>query len=82
MKLKSLSIALIFLLTLGPATINVHAQSNNSLQWGVEVGEEFTYVLQRAYFANPSYRSVVETDFPFIEGLVAGQKAIMTIESN
>ena len=80
MKAKSLSIALILLLTLGPASINVRAQSNNSLTWGVEVGEEFTYVLQRAFFASPSYRNVITADFPFLQGLEVGQKAIVSVE--
>ena len=81
MKVKSLSIALILLLTLGPAAINIRAQSNHSLTWGVEVGEHFTYVLQRAYFASPSYKNVIDADFPFLQRLEEGQKAILSVES-
>lgn len=81
MKLKSLSVVLVLLLALGPTSINASAQSNHTLEWGVEVDEKFTYVLQRAFFANPNYRYTIAADFPFIYWLEEGQKAILNVES-
>lgn len=81
MRWKSLSIVLIFLLILGSSPNTIHAQSNHSLEWGVEIDEEFTYVLQRAFFADPSYTEVLTVDFPFLAGLKVGQKAILSIDT-
>ncbi len=54
--------------------IAVEAQANNSLEWGVDVGEEFTYVLQRAYFADPNYINAIAIDLPFITLMTVGEK--------
>ena len=59
--------------------IVVQAQPNNNLEWGVDVGEEFTYVLQRAYFADPSYVNAVEPDLPFISQMTVGEKVIVRV---
>jgi hypothetical protein len=79
--LKSAAFTLLLLLLLGPAIpLTVVAQSN-TLQWGVDLGEEFTYVFQRAYFADASYVAVVEPDLPFISELPVGEKAIVNVSS-
>jgi hypothetical protein len=57
----------------------VAAQSNHSLEWGVEVGEQFTYALQRAYFSDPVQRSAMEVSFPWLQYINAGQKAILSV---
>jgi hypothetical protein len=69
---------LLLSIILCPATmqLSVVAQAN-TLEWGVSVGEEFTYVLQRAYFADPAYAVVVKGDLPYITELPVGQKATM-----
>jgi len=81
MKLKPLLVLFLLSLALAPTIIPVHAQSNHTLEWGVEVGEEFTYVLQRAFFTDSGYREVLFANFPFIEGLELGQKAIVSIDN-
>jgi len=58
--------------------LSVEAQTN-TLEWGVSVDEEFTYVLQRAYFADPTYTIVVQGDLPFISELPIGEKTIMRV---
>lgn len=67
------------MLIISAMPVSVIGQSNNSLEWGVNVGEEFTYVLQKAYFADPSYLAAVEGDLPFISGLIVGEKATMRV---
>jgi len=54
--------------------IVVEAQGNNSLEWGVDIGEEFTYVLQRAYFADPNYVNAIAPNLPFIQQMTVGEK--------
>jgi hypothetical protein len=79
--LKTAAFALLFVLVLGPAMpLAVIAQSN-TLQWGVDIGEEFTYVFQRAYFSDESYIAVVEPDLPFISELPVAEKAIINVSS-
>lgn len=57
------------------------AQANNTLEWGVVVGEEFTYVMQRAYFADPSYTQVVAADLPFVSEMTVGEKVTLRVMS-
>ncbi len=57
----------------------VSAQSNNTLEWGVEVGEQFTYALQRAYFADPYQRAAMEMELPWLQYIEPGQKAILEV---
>ncbi|MHA1769429.1 MAG: hypothetical protein ACTSV3_06205 [Candidatus Thorarchaeota archaeon] len=61
-------------------TLPALAQSNHSLEWGVEVGEGFTYVLQRAYFASDTQRDVVEIELPYLTNLDVGQKATLVVD--
>lgn len=68
-----------FLLISTGLPCSVTAQSNNTLEWGVSVDEEFTYVLQRDFFADQAYRAVVEYDIPYLAGLTLGEKAIMRV---
>lgn len=55
------------------------AQTNHSLEWGVEVGEQFTYALQRAYFADPYQRAAMELELPWLQYINPGQKAILEV---
>ena len=76
--MKQRPIALILLLFILGSVIPVTVEAQtNTLEWAVTVDEEFTYVLQRAYFANPSYAVVVQGDLPYILELPVGEKAIM-----
>ena len=58
----------------------IEAQANHSLEWGVYVEEEFTYVLQRAYFADPSYTQIVAADLPFVSDMTVGEKYKLIVE--
>ena len=71
-KLKFLSLMFAILLICSSVPLVTEAQSNHSLEWGVEVGEEFTYVMQRVYFADSSYTQVVATDLPFVSDMIVG----------
>ena len=51
------------------------------MEWGVDVGEEFTYVMQRAYLADPSYAQVVAADLPFASLLSVGEKYTLRVTS-
>jgi hypothetical protein len=77
--LKPTTIALLFLLIFGPAMPLAVVAQSNTLEWGVDLGEEFIYVIQRASFADASYITLVEPDIPFISELPVGEKAIMNI---
>lgn len=58
----------------------VTAQSNHTLEWGADVGEQFTYVLQRATYASEAQKAAVGVELPYVTNLGLGQKAILTIE--
>lgn len=60
--------------------IPVLAQSNHTLEWGVDPGEEFTYVLQRAYYESSTIRANIEGNLPFVANLVPGQKVILEVD--
>ncbi|TFF83797.1 hypothetical protein EU524_01870 [Candidatus Thorarchaeota archaeon] len=59
--------------------IPVQAQSNHTLEWGIEVGEEFTYALQRAYFSDPIQRTAMEIELPWLQYIEAGDKVKMSV---
>ncbi|MHA1135304.1 MAG: hypothetical protein ACTSSE_02340 [Candidatus Thorarchaeota archaeon] len=79
MKLKFLSLIFALLLICSSVPLVIDAQSNHSLQWGVNVDEEFTYVLQRVYFADPRYQLVVAADLPFVSAMIVGEKVILRV---
>ncbi len=80
MKIKLLSIALTILILYSSVPLVIDAQSNHSLEWGVEVGEEFTYVMQRAYFADPSYITFISS-YPFILSMTLGEKVTLRVDT-
>lgn len=45
----------------------------------MDVDEEFTYVLQRAYFADSSYTQVVHADLPFVSSMIVGEKVTLRV---
>lgn len=51
--------------------------ATTGLEWGIEAGENFTYVLQRK-LVDPENEGFVASYLPFIVGLKEGQKAIAT----
>lgn len=58
----------------------VIAQSNHTLEWGVDTDEQFTYVLQRAFFAHEDSKQVIQSQIPFIFSLEVGQKVLVQPE--
>jgi len=77
LKFLTLTFVLI-LICLSSVPITAEAQSNN-LEWGVDVDEEFTYVLQRAYFADPSYAQIVAADMPYVPSMIVGEKHTLRV---
>jgi len=55
------------------STPPVSAQSNHSLEWGVEIGDEITYVLQRKLL-DETFGSYLTEFMPFIAEVDEGQK--------
>jgi len=78
LKLKFLTLTLVLILICASVPITAEAQSNN-LEWGVDVDEEFTYVLQRAYFAEPNYAQYVAVEMPYISSMIVGEKTILRV---
>jgi len=79
LKLKVLSLAFALILVCSSIPLAVEAQSNHALEWGVDVDEEFTYVLQRAYFADPSYIPGFAVNLPFVSEMVVGEKYTLKV---
>jgi hypothetical protein len=57
---------------------SVSAQSNNSLEWGVDVGDDITYVLQRKLL-DETFGSYLSEFMPFISEVDEGQKIIARV---
>lgn len=79
MKLKVLSITFMLIIICSSVPLTADAQSNHTLEWGVDVDEEFTYVMQRAYFADPSYAQVAGVNLPFVSDMTVGEKATLRV---
>lgn len=79
MKLKFLSLMFAMLLICSSVPLVINAQSNHSLQWGVDAGEEFTYVMQRAYFADSSYTQVIAADLPYVSSMTVGEPVTLRV---
>ncbi len=61
------------------AVAPVSAQQNHTLEWGVEVGEEFTYVLQRK-LVDAAWEQDMNNRIPFLSYLDEGQKIFASVE--
>jgi len=79
LKLKFISLAFLLILISSSVPLTAEAQSNHSLEWGADIGGEFTYVMQRAYLANPSYAQVVAVDLPFASLMTVGEKYTLRV---
>ncbi len=71
-------LALLAVVSLITVSIPVQAQSNHSLQWGVELGQEMTYALQRKVL-DPSYSSYFADYAPFLTEMSEGQRLIARV---
>jgi hypothetical protein len=57
----------------------VDAQTNHTLDWGADAGEEFVYVLQREYYSDQSNMIFMEGQIPFLTDIVPGEKVILAV---
>jgi hypothetical protein len=80
MKLKHLTLILFLAIILMPMFGPALAQSNHTLEWGVDSGEEFTYALQREYYGDSSSRVFIESQLPFLAYMEEGQKVLLEVE--
>ncbi|MFW9793700.1 MAG: hypothetical protein ACFFEE_05340 [Candidatus Thorarchaeota archaeon] len=82
-EMKSRLSTLVFVIAIlcGLMIVPVAAQSNHTLEWGVDVGEEFIYVLQREYYSDPSGRVVMENQLPFLADIQPGERVILEVTS-
>ncbi len=81
MKSRLPTLILVMTLLFAPMLVPVHAQSNHTFEWGVDVGEEFIYVLQREYYSDSVSRVFMETQLPFLAEIEPGEKVILEIGS-
>lgn len=81
MKSRLLASILFLAIVTSPMFIPVLAQSNHTLEWGVDPGEEFTYVLQRAYYEDSNSRVFIESQLPFLAFIEPGQKVLLEVET-
>jgi hypothetical protein len=81
MKTRHLTAILFLVVLLTPMISPVLTQSNHTLEWGVDQGEEFIYVLQRAYYADSNNRAYIEAPLPFLAEMQPGQKVTLEIAS-
>ncbi|MFX1483739.1 MAG: hypothetical protein ACFFCP_11205 [Promethearchaeota archaeon] len=79
MKSKLPTLVLTIALLFGSTIVPILAQSNNTLEWGVDVGEEFIYVLQRAHYSSQSDKEYMEGQLPFLAEIQEGEKVIVEI---
>ena len=80
MKPRLLASILFLAILITPMFVPVLAQSNHSLEWGVDPGEEFTYVLQRAYYADSNNRVFIVSQLPFLAEMEQGQKVLLEVD--
>jgi hypothetical protein len=80
MKPRLLASMLFMVVLITPMFVPVLAQSNHTLEWGVDFGEEFTYVLQRAFYADSSSEEFIEVQLPLIAELQRGQTVVLEID--
>ncbi|MHA2351806.1 MAG: hypothetical protein ACXABX_01645, partial [Candidatus Thorarchaeota archaeon] len=80
MKSRLLASTLFLAILIAPMFVPVFAQPNHSLVWGVDPGEEFTYVLQRAYYADSNNMAFIIAQLPFLAEMQAGQKVLLHID--
>jgi hypothetical protein len=79
MKSRLLTTLLFLAVFLTPTISPVLAQSNHALEWGVDTGEEFTYVLQRAFYADSNNEEYIASQLPFLSEIEVGQKVLLEV---
>jgi hypothetical protein len=74
MRFRPIGTLLLIALLISMASASpVSAQSNHTLEWGVEVGDEITYVMQRKLL-DETFGSYLTEFMPFISAVDEGQK--------
>jgi hypothetical protein len=64
-----------------PMFIPIVAQSNHTLEWGVDLDERFTYVLQREFYTDSSSKANFETQIDYLGELQEGEKFILEVDT-
>jgi hypothetical protein len=78
MKIRLFLISVIVIMIMG---YDVAAQTaNHSLEWGVEIGEEFTYVLQKKVVSD-MFGQYMQNSTWFLTDIEEGQKVIARVDS-
>lgn len=80
MKSRRPALVLLLAMFIWPMFAPVLAQTNHSLEWGVETGEEFTYVLQREYYSDSNSRVYIEGQLPFVAYIEQGEKVLLQVD--
>jgi hypothetical protein len=73
MKRQGAQLIILILVTMSMLPTAVLSQETHSLEWGVEIGEEYTYALQRKY-GDQEFLDYIAYAVPFIRYLDEGQK--------
>jgi hypothetical protein len=68
-------------LLFAPMVVPVTAQTNHTLEWGADVGEEFIYVLQREFYSDLSNQVFMEGQIPFLSEIEPGERIILEVGS-
>ena len=80
MKSRLLPSILLLAMIITPMIVPVLARFH-TLEWGVDPGEEFTYVLQREHYSDPYHSLFAESLFPFLAEMQPGQKALLEVNN-
>ncbi|MHA2359932.1 MAG: hypothetical protein ACXAB5_06640, partial [Candidatus Thorarchaeota archaeon] len=72
-------LVLIGTLLFAPIVVPATAQTSHTLEWGVEWGDEFIYVLQREYYSDAYSEIFIQDSLPFLSVIEAGQKVILDL---
>ncbi len=80
MKSRRLAQILLVAILIIPLFTPVFAQSNHTLEWGVNPNEEFTYVLQRAYYSDSYNKAFIEAQIPFLAEIQPGQTVVLEVD--
>jgi hypothetical protein len=78
---KNSYLLLVLILILSVTLVKpIEAEGEHSLEWAVEIDDEFTYALQRKYI-DFAWADYAEALLPFIEFLDEGQKAVVKVSN-
>lgn len=76
-------LVLVTVLLFAPMVVPIAAQTNHTLEWGADVGEEFIYALQREYYSDLNSQIFMEVQggLPFLSEIEPGEKVFIEVGS-